>query len=29
MAVVRNRVASLSDERAVYKGTGAQEIHLH
>jgi hypothetical protein len=29
VAVVRNRVASLSDERAVHKGTGAQGIHLH
>jgi len=26
---VRNIVASLSDERAVHKGTGAQGIHLH
>lgn len=26
---VRNCVASLSDERAVHKGTGAQGIHLH
>jgi NAD(P)H-flavin reductase len=26
---VRNTVASLSDERAVHKGTGAQGIHLH
>jgi hypothetical protein len=26
---VRNSVASLSDERAVHKGTGAQGIHLH
>jgi hypothetical protein len=29
VAVVRNNVASLSDERAVHKGTGAQGIHLH
>jgi hypothetical protein len=29
VAVVRNKVASLSDERAVHKGTGAQGIHLH
>lgn len=29
VAVVRNAVASLSDERAVHKGTGAQGIHLH
>lgn len=28
-ARVRNCVASLSDERAVHKGTGAQGIHLH
>ena len=28
-ANVRNCVASLSDERAVHKGTGAQGIHLH
>jgi NAD(P)H-flavin reductase len=26
---VRNHVASLSDERAVHKGTGAQGIHIH
>ena len=26
---VRNNVASLSDDRAVHKGTGAQGIHLH
>jgi NAD(P)H-flavin reductase len=29
VAKVRNAVASLSDERAVHKGTGAQGIHLH
>jgi NAD(P)H-flavin reductase len=29
VACVRNCVASLSDERAVHKGTGAQGIHLH
>jgi len=29
VATVRNSVASLSDERAVHKGTGAQGIHLH
>jgi hypothetical protein len=29
VAVVRNRVASLSDERAMHKGTGAQGIHMH
>ena len=29
VASVRNCVASLSDERAVHKGTGAQGIHLH
>lgn len=29
VARVRNSVASLSDERAVHKGTGAQGIHLH
>jgi len=29
VAAVRNKVASLSDERAVHKGTGAQGIHLH
>lgn len=29
VATVRNAVASLSDERAVHKGTGAQGIHLH
>jgi hypothetical protein len=29
VAKVRNAVASLSDERAVQKGTGAQGIHLH
>ncbi|POS71324.1 hypothetical protein DHEL01_v210282 [Diaporthe helianthi] len=29
VARVRNCVASLSDERAVHKGTGAQGIHLH
>ena len=28
-SVVRNCVATLSDERAVHKGTGAQGIHLH
>ena len=28
-STVRNHVASLSDERAVHKGTGAQGIHLH
>ena len=28
-STVRNCVASLSDERAVHKGTGAQGIHLH
>lgn len=28
-STVRNYVASLSDERAVHKGTGAQGIHLH
>ena len=28
-STVRNAVASLSDERAVHKGTGAQGIHLH
>ncbi|KAJ4290043.1 ferric-chelate reductase Frp1 [Collariella sp. IMI 366227] len=28
-ATARNCVASLSDERAVHKGTGAQGIHLH
>ena len=28
-SAVRNCVASLSDERAVHKGTGAQGIHLH
>jgi hypothetical protein len=29
VATVRNSVASLSDERAVHKGTGAQGLHLH
>lgn len=29
VSTVRNAVASLSDERAVHKGTGAQGIHLH
>jgi hypothetical protein len=29
VAMVRNMVARLSDERAVHKGTGAQGIHLH
>lgn len=29
VATVRNCVASLSDERAVHKGTGAQGIQLH
>ncbi|KAL2264181.1 hypothetical protein VTK26DRAFT_887 [Humicola hyalothermophila] len=29
VARVRNCVASLSNERAVHKGTGAQGIHLH
>ncbi len=29
VARVRNSVASLSDERAVHKGTGAQGIHLY
>jgi NAD(P)H-flavin reductase len=29
VAQVRNHVASLSDERAVHKGTGAQGIHIH
>ena len=29
VAKVRTSVASLSDERAVHKGTGAQGIHLH
>ena len=29
VATIRNAVASLSDERAVHKGTGAQGIHLH
>lgn len=29
VAVVRNSIARLSDERAVHKGTGAQGIHLH
>lgn len=29
VATVRNSVASLSDERAVHKGSGAQGIHLH
>ena len=29
VATIRNCVASLSDERAVHKGTGAQGIHLH
>jgi NAD(P)H-flavin reductase len=29
VAQVRNYVASLSDERAVHKGTGAQGIHIH
>jgi len=29
VSTVRNSVASLSDERAVHKGTGAQGIHLH
>jgi NAD(P)H-flavin reductase len=29
VSAVRNAVASLSDERAVHKGTGAQGIHLH
>ncbi|KAI9767491.1 MAG: hypothetical protein M1839_004502 [Geoglossum umbratile] len=29
VATVRNCVASLSDERAVHKGTGANGIHLH
>ena len=29
VATVRNTVASLSDERAVHKGTGAQGLHLH
>ena len=28
-STVRNCVASLSDDRAVHKGTGAQGIHLH
>lgn len=28
-STVRNFVATLSDERAVHKGTGAQGIHLH
>ena len=28
-STVRNCLASLSDERAVHKGTGAQGIHLH
>ena len=28
-STVRNCVASLSDERAIHKGTGAQGIHLH
>lgn len=28
-STVRNCVATLSDERAVHKGTGAQGIHLH
>ena len=28
-STIRNCVASLSDERAVHKGTGAQGIHLH
>ena len=28
-SAVRNCVATLSDERAVHKGTGAQGIHLH
>jgi NAD(P)H-flavin reductase len=29
VSAVRNAVASLSDERGVHKGTGAQGIHLH
>jgi len=29
VAITRNSVASLSDERAVHKGTGAQGIALH
>jgi predicted ferric reductase len=29
VATVRNSVASLSNDRAVHKGTGAQGIHLH
>jgi hypothetical protein len=29
VADVRNSVASLSNERAIHKGTGAQGIHLH
>ena len=29
VASTRNFVASLSDERAVHKGTGAQGLHLH
>jgi NAD(P)H-flavin reductase len=29
VATVRNSVASLSDERAVHKGSGAQGIYLH
>jgi hypothetical protein len=29
VSTVRNAVASLSDERAVHKGTGAQGIYLH
>jgi NAD(P)H-flavin reductase len=29
VACIRNHVASLSNERAVHKGTGAQGIHLH
>ena len=29
VASVRNSVASLSNERAVHKGTGAQGLHLH
>ena len=29
VAKVRTSVASLSDERAIHKGTGAQGIYLH
>jgi len=29
VATVRNAVASLSNDRAIHKGTGAQGIHLH